>query len=222
MSRRFLHNQDDGSGNGVGNPPDPQAQGVSQQAQPITLDVLKAVLAENNNSVYANTRRMVEQMNKPAAPASKGKVDATPAPAQQPSGMSIERYEALSDEMDGKSLRKEVKQKIRSDFRRENPDDVGSWFANQLPLYAQASPTPQTPEPTNSEPLVENPRPTSNGGAPAQVAGLESNDPAWTLSPEAVANEVRKRGMVGAGQALKSRLRNDMRGRSFSLGARRK
>ena len=226
MHRRFLRNQDDGQ-NG-GNPPEPQAQGADSGGQQY---ITAADLKEFGNSMFANMRRMTDQMNQQRTQTSASEAKppkgapAEPAPSVPDHAAIRQRYDALSDELSEYGFSKEQKARVRSNFDGAAPDNVGEWVKGEAALFGvvqRGAQNAQTQTQNNSEPIVQNPRPTSNGGAPAEVAGIESNDPAWTLSPEAVASEIRKRGMVGAGQVLKSRLQNDMRGRSFSLGARRK
>ena len=227
MKRRLLRNQDDGSGNGA--PPEPQAQGGSPPApQYVTLDVLKEALTENNNSMYANMRRMNDQMSQqrtpapPAAKPTKG-APAEPAPIVPDHAQVRQRYDALSDELSDYGFSKEQKARVRSNFDGAAPENIGEWVKGEASLFGVDSRQTQgsAPPPTNG-PAVSNPRPSSNAGAPAQAAGMESSDPAWSFPADTVDRMLQQKGMRATGDELYRRLKHDMRGHRFSTELIRK
>ena len=225
MKRRLLRNQDDGSGNGA--PPEPQAQGADdgQQSQKyVTADDLKAF----GDSMFANMRRMTDQMNQqrtpapPAARPAKG-APAEPAPIVQDHAQIRQRYDALSDELSDYGFSKEQKARLRSNFDGAAPENIGEWVKGEASLHgvvlrqAQGAAPPQT-----NGSAVSNPRPSSNAGAPAQAAGMESSDPAWSFPADTVDRMLQQKGMRATGDELYRRLKHDMRGHRFSTELIRK
>lgn len=181
---RILLNQapNDGGGAPAGAPPasgaasPPSSPGAPGQPAGPSPDI-KAMLDEFKNSVFAETRRMVESMSgkKP-----KGGQSADPPAESTPATAARQPNYRRFDQAAGRlGLSDRAQQRMEAAFVAENPEDPAAWveaYAADLGLKPQqgaGAPAPaQPPTPNQPQPPTGGP-PTTPAPNPVPLADLD-------------------------------------------------
>jgi hypothetical protein len=178
-------------------PPAPQANGAPAQQTPEDRPMTTTEFMRARDSMFADMRRMVEGIVKPAANG-KGKESspesAAPAPSGQPVDVqaAVRREQEISDAIgEHPHLSKEQRKALRRLVDLDRPDDIAGYVAGQAKLFA---PGAQANNPSAAAPAPSG-RPVSDGGAPAPAPTFTEDTPLWKLDQQSRDRLINEKGL---------------------------